>query len=512
MLFIGDAVRALLKSSNVAVKMMKIGIYNRWLDTLGGGERYSLTMASVLARSHEVDYLAPVIPSTDEIERRLGLCVEGVKFVHTPTLVSDLSQTSSRYEMFINASQNSKVLAGADVNIMLVFFPTCISQSPFMRFLQKFLLLDVWLDGGSLTPTRLWLIENSGVITITAPSVYIHQLPLRIFVRAKQKDAWLHVERKAFRISTCGTTIHHSVSVSDGSAAIHLRTDAPLIVEAIHIPKWQRRLVGLVSRVPWIAERVAHNSPLPVGWLREEMASGTLESYDDFWTISRYSQEWLWKWWRKHSQILYPPVSVENFRPGIKRKWILNVGRFFAGSHNKKQIEMIATFRQLLQQGLEGWELHLAGGVSRKSIHQEYFARVQEAAEGLPVILHPDLPFSDLKQLYANSAIYWHATGLDENKYLCPERLEHFGIVVVEAMAAGSVPVVYNQGGPAEIVEHGQSGLLWNNRVEWMEQTLSLAHDCETRGRLSVGAIGRSRVFNEIAFTDRLNSLVAGWE
>ena len=38
-----------------------------------------------------------------------------------------------------------------------------------------------------------------------------------------------------------------------------------------------------------------------------------------------------------------------------------------------------------------------------------------------------------------------------------PERFEHFGISVVEAMAAGAVPLVFGAAGPGEIVQDGDT-------------------------------------------------------
>ena len=44
--------------------------------------------------------------------------------------------------------------------------------------------------------------------------------------------------------------------------------------------------------------------------------------------------------------------------------------------------------------------------------------------------------------------LFWHAAGLGEDPTTNPDRFEHFGISVVEAMSAGAVPMVYEHGGP----------------------------------------------------------------
>jgi glycosyltransferase involved in cell wall biosynthesis len=44
---------------------------------------------------------------------------------------------------------------------------------------------------------------------------------------------------------------------------------------------------------------------------------------------------------------------------------------------------------------------------------------------------------------------------------VCPSDHEPFGMIVLEALAAGTPVVASDSGGPAEIVEHGRSGLLF---------------------------------------------------
>ncbi|MDQ6864922.1 MAG: glycosyltransferase [Thermoproteota archaeon] len=46
---------------------------------------------------------------------------------------------------------------------------------------------------------------------------------------------------------------------------------------------------------------------------------------------------------------------------------------------------------------------------------------------------------------------------------------EHFGIAVVEAMAAGCLPVVHASSGPMEIVANGLYGLIYKDKAELPE-------------------------------------------
>lgn len=239
----------------------------------------------------------------------------------------------------------------------------------------------------------------------------------------------------------------------------------------------------------------------------------SVNTYDAVWANSEFTRGWIRRYWNRPSAVLYPPIDVEDFRPGQKRQQILSVGRFFAGSHNKKHLIMIATFKQMVDQGLTGWELHLAGGrVAAEAFDREmqetYLQQVREASEGYPIIVHVDLPFAELAQLYGESAIYWHASGFGEDEERDPIRFEHFGITTVEAMAAGCVPVVIGKGGQKEIVKHGQNGFLWNTTDELMALTLRVIQDTTLRETLAEAAVRDSRCYDKPHFQSKLKELL----
>jgi len=84
--------------------------------------------------------------------------------------------------------------------------------------------------------------------------------------------------------------------------------------------------------------------------------------------------------------------------------------------------------------------------------------------------------------------------------FLMASRKEPFGMVTIESMSMGCVPIAYNvPSGSVEIIEHGQSGLLvpLGDIRAWAEQIRSLNCDRERLAALSAGAIQRARgVFN----------------
>ena len=95
-----------------------------------------------------------------------------------------------------------------------------------------------------------------------------------------------------------------------------------------------------------------------------------------------------------------------------------------------------------------------------------------------------DVPRDELLELYSRAALFWHAAGHGQDARRHPERLEHFGITTVEAMAHGTVPLVFPAGGPAEVVEDGRTGLWWRSPAELAARSKDLIEDESERARL----------------------------
>jgi glycosyltransferase involved in cell wall biosynthesis len=138
--------------------------------------------------------------------------------------------------------------------------------------------------------------------------------------------------------------------------------------------------------------------------------------------------------------------------------------------------------------------------------HQSYLDQVAAEGEGLAVVLHPDASGAELRQLYGEASIYWHAAGLDEDPDRHPERLEHFGITTVEAMSAGAVPVVIDAAGQTEIVEHGVSGYRFRDLDDLVAHTLRLVDDGEQRDKMSLAAEERAQLFGWDAFVSNVRA------
>ncbi|MDE5873212.1 MAG: glycosyltransferase [Lachnospiraceae bacterium] len=110
----------------------------------------------------------------------------------------------------------------------------------------------------------------------------------------------------------------------------------------------------------------------------------------------------------------------------------------------------------------------------------------------------------ELKKLYSVAKIYWHATGMGMLETENPLEQEHFGITTVEAMNYGVVPVVVNQGGQPEIVQHGTDGFLWNDICECINYTKNLIENEEKRENMAKAAAISARRFSLEQFEKKL--------
>jgi len=111
---------------------------------------------------------------------------------------------------------------------------------------------------------------------------------------------------------------------------------------------------------------------------------------------------------------------------------------------------------------------------------------LKKQAKNLPVEFRVNISFRELKQLYGQAKIFWHAAGygVDEEKH--PEKVEHFGITAIEAMAANCWPLVYSAGGQKEIFSSfiDKDIVLWKGKDELFEKTMKIINSFGKEGAL----------------------------
>ena len=464
---------------------MRVGIYDRYWSTLGGGERYASTLAEALKDYAEVDLIGIEPMDLSVLARRLDVDLKGVRYVRwAPLACASLVPLTRPYDLFINATYGSSMRSQARRSAYLVMFPHELRSRPFASVQRAFRSTV-----RTLAPWQMRFIGG-------------HYLPEPSGVCWTGPDAWLLLSPRAFRDGTATIPLRTTpikprilevtgpiASWSVGPSGLTVRVDSrPTRAIEIHI-----RSEGVVPRDAGIGddERLlgicvdlgGNRGPLArLGRNAGLTKSGRdfLDDYDTLLAISEYTQEWTRRRWGSESVLAPPPVDTERFgsAPAAKKRVLLSVGRFFAASHHsKKHIEMLGAFREMCDRGLvpQGWEFHLAGRVHRETPqHVAYFEEVKRLARGYPIRILEDIPYDDLAKEYREAAIFWHATGWGEDDDLYPERFEHFGITTCEAMSAGCIPVVIDKAGQREIVTDGVNGYTFLTSRELIDKTASL--------------------------------------
>jgi glycosyltransferase involved in cell wall biosynthesis len=385
-------------------RRMKVGVYDLYWSTLGGGEQVDGSIAQVLAADHDVTLLGPDSVDVDATRERLGVDLSGCGYSRVTDDI-EAGEASVDFDLFINGTYLSKAVNRAPRGYYYVHFPG-----------------EVRTRGDQLRSSA----GVAGVKLLSLP----HRLPQRL--REVQAAFDRRVERVEF------------------------------------LPSYTRYLA---------------NSEFTAGWI------------DKLWGVP--------------GEVLYPPVRP-GVAPGDKERLILVLGRFFDPSfgHSKKQQDLLDTFAGLHRAGeLDGWRMAIVGGCD--AANREYALQVRRTAIGLPVTVHVNASGDLVRKLLGEASLYWHGAGLGEDAERHPERFEHFGISVVEAMAAGAVPLVYGAAGPAEIVRDGVDGVQWSSLAELAEATLSLIDDKDRRAMLSAAAVRRAQDFSAEAFSRRLRRVVS---
>jgi glycosyltransferase involved in cell wall biosynthesis len=222
---------------------------------------------------------------------------------------------------------------------------------------------------------------------------------------------------------------------------------------------------------------------------------------------SAFTQGWLRRYWGIESEVLHPPLRRE-FGRQQKQRRIVSVGRF--DPHIKNYTEMVRAFIALCDAGRRDWEYVVIGGLNDHgdpSFHQESVAHLEalkSLAAGYPISFFTNLGGSELKQILETSSLFWHGAGYGVDAMKYPGRMEHFGIVTTEAMAAGCVPVVFGGGGQPEIVQDNVNGCLWKEPSGLVNSTRSLIENGERLQEMAENARQGVVRFSKDAFSARL--------
>jgi glycosyltransferase involved in cell wall biosynthesis len=470
---------------------LKIAVFNRHWSTLGGGEQLAGGLAAVLATEHAVELLLLERFDAAHASERLGFDLTGLEQRVLEPGTRPFLEATEGYDLLVNTSFGSTSTHRARLGLYYVHFPvphpTLVPKNPRSALGRRLWSpLAEWVEWTS----GFWPPEHAGggcwtrdeaTMDLVVPRDTVVRFSLRLGA-----SAWPTGRRPHVVVSVAGdvvfdgrvertATVSTSVAGRGVSQPVLVRISSDTFVPRLEGQGEDDRQLGVVVSHAGLGPR---RLPVPgrlvqpfVRDLRPPFVAEFLERYEVA-ANSGFTAAWVETLWGRTARVLPPPVQLRT--PGPKHPIILSVGRFFPNAlgHSKKQLEMVDAFRQLCDRGINGWELHLVGGCAAE--HRRYVEDVRRAAAGLPVRIHVNARGEDLAELFAGARIFWHAAGLGEDPQQHPDRFEHFGISVIEAMSAGAVPVVFEQGGPAELVDAPRAGRVFVDSQSLVQQTQEL--------------------------------------
>lgn len=476
----------------------RIGVYNRYWTTFGGGETQAFGVVDALTRDYDVELIGPDRFDLDEARDRLSCRLDGVSLRLVDDHAATASMVSGGYDVFINHTFKSVETNLAKHGIYFVMFPHQIARPSRVERAA----------GAAFSPWRAPVRITDGVTLRGGEVVLADVAVLRCDPSVAEVEVVLDCPRPA-DIELLGPDGVPVIERVDGKHLLRVPThrgvglfgcvERPRIPDLVSAPRVRSLSVD--------GRRIDANPRSFTQRLQPANRMSFLKSYDAISANSDYTAEWVRKWWGLASEVITPPVRMRS--AGHKEQLILSVGRFFGeqSGHSKRQLEMVEAFRRLCERGTKGWRLVLIGGGS--SADREYAMSVRKAAAGLPVELRFSAPGEVLDAHFSSASIYWHAAGLGSDLQRHPDRAEHFGIAPVEAMSAGAVPVVFDAAGPGAVVRHEVDGLKYRTIDELVTSTERLIADDALRARLSESARQRSLEFDQQHFEDHVRALVS---
>ena len=158
----------------------------------------------------------------------------------------------------------------------------------------------------------------------------------------------------------------------------------------------------------------------------------------------------------KDAIVLSPPVDVDKFRDSFfssyslsssvnnndedeRQDFIMVVSRI----EPAKKIENAITLAKLLKDKAIGKGMRIVGNL--EPYYYDYYTQIKKKIDEFDlenfITLEIDVNLDKMLSLMKKSKVYFH-----------PRPDEHFGISIVEAMSAGLIPIVSDEGGQTEFV------------------------------------------------------------
>lgn len=311
---------------------------------------------------------------------------------------------------------------------------------------------------------------SNGLTSIPVSATYFSIYALQLLTnRAKGKNELL--------INTFGDAINSLADIT----YVHFPLRAALFLH--QIPAFTNKSV-------WQAIAPAYNSVMS---FTDRISPGSLL------TNSKFVQGIIRRVLDRNSLVVYPPVNVETFSSSrfkdAKEGLTVAVVASYTPKRHLEQVPLIAKHSKYAKFVIMGKADEYSASTLEKL--KQYISKfhLQER-----ITLLQNVPIDEFIETLAKAKVYLH---------IMPQ--DHFGISVVEAMAAGCVPVVHKSGGPwTDILEEQQGiyGFSYASTDEAAEHIDSLVTDEGLRSKIALRAMERAWRFDKAVFMNRIVKVV----
>lgn len=224
------------------------------------------------------------------------------------------------------------------------------------------------------------------------------------------------------------------------------------------------------------------------------------------WTYNHIAR--LWRFSNQRIHIVYPPCRVpstttaeESKNSRTRQNTIVSIGQFRPEKDHPLQVKSLARLLELYPEHKGKIKLLLIGSCRNEEDQQrvdDLKQLIKELGLDDAVDFSINPPYSELQESMYKASIGIHTM-----------RQEHFGIGIVEMMAAGLLTIAHNSGGPkTDIVEHGVTGFLATTAEEYataIHEALQLENPEQMRQRAQQAATR----FSDLQFDISLEKVLA---
>ncbi|MFB3889930.1 MAG: glycosyltransferase [Candidatus Bathyarchaeia archaeon] len=215
-------------------------------------------------------------------------------------------------------------------------------------------------------------------------------------------------------------------------------------------------------------------------------------------TNSKFNQRLIAEYVGRKTLVINPPVRSQQIATQFTSQNRINTVVTVARFRSAKGLALIPKIASLTSDGM----FLLIGTVDAGS--EDCLRQLSEQVQRLHV--------EDRVHIFQNKPHEFTLKALLNAKvFLHTQRAEAFGMSVVEAMAAGCVPIVPHVGGPWEEILNSQEGVYgysYTSPQEAADKIMLLFHDEKLRREVSARAMERAMAFDMTVFDKKFLSVV----